>query len=34
MALSHLPNFMLHTKALTAAEVSQNYNAHRSRYGL
>jgi hypothetical protein len=34
MALSHLPNFMLHTKALSTGEVSQNFYTLRRRYGV
>lgn len=30
----NISNFMLHNKVLTAAEVTQNYNALRGRYGI
>ena len=29
-----IASVIIYNKALTAAEVLQNYNAHKSRYGL
>jgi hypothetical protein len=32
--LGHIANFSMYNRALSAAEVSQNYNAQKSRFGL
>ena len=30
----NIPSIQIYNRALSAAEVQQNFNAHRSRYGI